>query len=179
MCLTAFWVMFAAWALYPVAVDVGLPLHLGLLETRSADRWLPQRWAFFSADPLRNSVQAVVRDEGGWHATLPFPLSSPANAFGISRRPRLVYREIVHLLGTNSIQYDVCSEPLESCLAAAASFRPITNDWRRPSLCGRMVFVLSPPVPWGGWDVMRTSRRATRVAALVPGPVSWTRGRVS
>jgi len=137
----------AAWSLYPVARDLGLVRRFAWLDVFSGDRWMPQRWVFFTADPERVSMQAHYRTLRGGAIVPAGTLGGLRNYLGFRRQARLEMLELQHL-ATKGLPYSRCVVGLAACLAEARVFPTVVNDWVAPTLCGVATLVWSRPVAW-------------------------------
>ena len=106
----------------------------------------PQFWGYFGA-PRQEQIEVFRWKSGGWQRA-DAPLGAPANLFGLRRSTPnhgAEFRTIEGQLGTRwssamlgpSQLPETDDEPL-----------PIRSLARRPQLCGDLLVISRPPVPW-------------------------------
>jgi antimicrobial peptide system SdpA family protein len=126
------------------------PIKLPMEEHVRAVRWLPQGWKFFTRNPREEALLYFVRDEQGhWHSASLGPLSKPANAFGLDRRPRAQGVESALLLaGVRKDAWVNYRGKIENSFENLPVSKTVTNVSPRPTLKGFVGFAWQEPVPW-------------------------------
>lgn len=124
---------------------IKLPWKTGLLFKV----FLPQGWKYFTRDPREDRLQALSKDNRGhWTSALLGANASPSNGFGLRRRTRAQAIEMGMIaVQAKKEQWAQCQERLETCLERA-SVVPVKNDSPHSTLCGEIVLVRQPPMPW-------------------------------
>ncbi len=129
----------------------GLPynsIHLPGATAIAPMRWLPQGWAFFSRDAREQDMYLWRWSDGRWQPASRAPHGEPRNLFGFARASRSQRAEAAALAARvpDSLWWD-CRAVDTLCLALPATGVPPSGA-RRPSLCGRIGFVLRKPIPF-------------------------------
>jgi antimicrobial peptide system SdpA family protein len=115
----------------------------------------PQFWGYF-AFPRKEQIEVFRRDGSSW-ARVDAPLAAPGNLFGLRRSSAnhgAEFRSLEEQVGTRWSTADLAPEQLPDSGPAV----PVKNPARHPRLCGEVLFVRRPPVPWA-W-----ARSSARVA---------------
>ena len=149
----AFWVL----ALIFVVTSAGRhnPLRPPSRVRVAQSALLPQGWGFFTRSPREPiNVAYAVRDT---HlAQISFPNTSTRNLLGLSRSARAMDVELATLLGPilRATWVECKTDPLAH--SSWESLRPVKlRNWSRTRyLCGEILIVRTPPVPWA-WSSSR------------------------
>lgn len=140
------------------------------LKPRPRDRTnimtvLPEGWGFFTRDPREAHTFLYRRSDAGWeHVSQRH--ADAANYFGFARLARVKMVETAALLdqvpSSRWSQFPAGAEPLALELQAVKVSNPAIN----PLLCGELLVVERPPVPWA-WSTARVPvRMAGRAVGL-------------
>ncbi len=125
------------------------PLRHSLRLRRNLVAVSPQGWAFFTRDP-REPVDRVYLQRGGRLVEADYTNTSGRNLWGLRRAARGVAVELAALLAQiPDGQWSDCSDSPPACVASLDGAPPtVANSAVRQSLCGTLVVVRRPPVPW-------------------------------
>ncbi len=146
--ITAFWLLLLAYS-----IDAALPFNpftLALAQKVRIQAFVPQGWKFFTKNPRDERIDVLAKDDNGrWRSILLGHNASAANLFGIRRNSRaqgVEFGLIASSLGKN--RWISCSQRVDVCMNAAPVAATVKNISPGPTLCGEVVLVKQPPVPW-------------------------------
>lgn len=127
----------------------------------------PQGWAFFTRDPREPTEQVYRRSAGGLRE-VSYANSSARNFFGLRRDARAVHVELVHLLSRTPIhRWQPCDNRTPQCAKEVAESPVVlSNDTPLQQLCGDLIVVRRPPVPWAWSRARRTIHMPGSVLSL-------------
>lgn len=125
----------------------------------------PQGWGFFTRDPREDDFDVLAHDGQRWRTLFEHPNFRWAHALGWSRSARAQAVEF----GLLSAELDMdgwtpCEADVDGCIAGLETRQVLTNPSPRPTLCGDVVVVTHPPVPWA-WA--RSARGVTMPSKLM------------
>lgn len=106
----------------------------------------PQSWGFFSA-PRDEQYQVFRRRNGSWERA-DTPLAAAVNRFGLRRATTshsAEFRTLTDQVGTRWSTATLAPEQLPD---TAADPLMVRNLARQPQLCGEVLVLSRPPVPW-------------------------------
>jgi antimicrobial peptide system SdpA family protein len=152
--ITCFWVLVLGYSIHQ-----GMPFNpitLPLAKTLRVKFLIPQGWKFFTRSAREEFIRVFVKDsEGKWQSALAEANASPGNLFGLNRKSRAQGIEI-GMFTTSVIKdrWTECKESLEICMERLPAAASIPNDSPNPTLCGEVVLIRQPPVPWA-WSKAR------------------------
>ena len=148
-----------AWGFALLMVHAGSmpqnPLPYSMKLQQNVTLLFPQGWAFFTRDP-REATERIYRRTPAGLREVSYACSSRRNLFGIRRDARAVHVELVHLLSRAPMQlWRRCEGSAARC-AAEVREPPISlgNGTPLQRLCGDLIIVRRPPVPWA-WSGAR------------------------
>jgi len=124
----------------------------------------PQFWGYFVL-PRAEQIEVFRRSNGAW-ARADAPFAAPENLFGLRRATVNYGAEFRTLLDQVTGSWTTASLTPQQLPETSADALSVRNLARRPRLCGDVLLVSRPPVPWA-WA--RASSRAalpTRFARL-------------
>ena len=121
----------------------------------------PQAWGYFTS-PRSETFEVYRRGDAGW-SRLDAPIAAAANLFGLRRSTvnhGAEFRNIVVQVGNRWTEKALTAEQLPD-----APDHVVVEDFaRQPKLCGDVLLVARPPVPWA-WA--RTPTRAALTTKFV------------
>jgi sporulation delaying protein A len=171
LAMVAMAVMWATWGVY--VVHESLPfnaVNLPLADALNTRVWFPEAWGFFTRDPRESRVLVRMERRGRWVPASLGPQARLSNAFGLRRRARAQGVEIGLLLEeVPDSAWVHCTGLPEECLERTKNWYAVGDISPRPTLCGRIGFVLQPPVPWA-WA--RSGERITMPSQVLKAEVS-------
>ncbi|MGZ6134769.1 MAG: SdpA family antimicrobial peptide system protein [Myxococcaceae bacterium] len=106
----------------------------------------PQFWGFFSA-PRDDQFEVFRRRNGGWERA-DTPLPAAVNRFGLRRGTTshsAEFRTLAEQVGTRWSTATLAPEQLPDIGADSLALR---NLARQPQLCGEVLLLSRPPIPW-------------------------------
>lgn len=121
--------------------------------------FIPEGWSFFTRN-ARESWLIVYRREGAKLKALSFSNASRQNAFGLSRAARAFHSEVAGLLTPvlRSSWSEWQGDPAEYDPGGRRPSLELKNWSRTRYVCGDVIVVSAPPVPWA-WSRSRTRLR--------------------
>lgn len=125
----------------------------------------PQGWAFFTRDP-REPLDRVYRREGRAWVEATHTNGSPRGLLGLGRGARALHVELASLLGqAPASRWQECAGGLGGC-AGTVGLEPVavSDDSTLRALCGEILVLRAPPVPWA-WS--RSGRSVAMPARAV------------
>lgn len=147
--LCIFWGLLFIYSIHSIMPynAVTLPFQR-LIKTQA---FFPQGWKFFTRSPREDASDAYVKDDSNNWGSIIQSNSSPINFFGASRMTRAKSVESALLLlsaAENKIEWVKCDESPQICAEKIPSNGEIINTSPVPYICGEVLFILQPPVPW-------------------------------
>jgi antimicrobial peptide system SdpA family protein len=105
----------------------------------------PQAWGYFSS-PRAETFEVYRLGAGGW-SRLDAPIAAAANLFGLRRTTvnhGAEFRNIVSQVGNRWTETALTAEQIPD-----APDHVVVEDYaREPHLCGDVLLIARPPVPW-------------------------------
>jgi len=124
----------------------------------------PQAWGFF-ADPREERAEVFRLRNGTWERA-DSPLGSAVNLFGLRRsiiNHGAEFRSLASQIGARWSTADLTEKQLpDTSLESVA----VTNLAHEPRLCGDVLFVSRPPLPWAWANVGARTAVPTRYVRL-------------
>jgi len=127
----------------------------------------PQGWAFFTKSPRDPEDQWLVLAGGKWQRAAPLQ-SDPRNLFGLrkGRRAREIERGAL-LMKVKADAWTDCPQGLSACVKAGrVRAVEVVNPSPYFRVCGRMLVVRQPPVPWAWSKSLSSVEMASRAVLL-------------
>jgi antimicrobial peptide system SdpA family protein len=123
---------------------------------------LPEGWAFFTRDAREARMFVRAWRGGAWVPLTRAPHGEPRNRFGFDRTSRAQGVEAGLLLArVPSGAWRACRGTDAACATAAGAALSLRNTSPSPTLCGDIMVVMRPPVPWAWSRLMEeTGMRA-------------------
>ena len=124
----------------------------------------PQSWAFFSS-PRDEQFEVFRLRNGAWERA-DTPLAAGVNRFGLRRASTshsAEFRTLTDQVGTHWSSAELRPEQLPDTVADPIAVR---NLARQPQLCGEVLLLSRPPVPWAWARSSGKVQLPTRFARL-------------
>ena len=125
----------------------------------------PQSWGYFSG-PRSEELEVFRSSNGGW-TRIDVPLGSAANLFGLRRATVNHGAEIRTLQEEAGTRWSTAALTRDQ-LPEEANASPILvrNLARHPHICGEVLLVSRPPIPWAWTKSSSRAALPTRFARL-------------
>lgn len=133
------------------------PIELPFADNIRIRIFMPQGWKFFTRSPREDDTKLYKKGYGEEWKPILRPNGSPANSFGLDRVGRSQGVEMgLLMVSIREIksEWSECKESLEACSEKAFSNGIIMNSSPNPTICGEVVFIQQPPVPWA-WSLSK------------------------
>ncbi len=111
--------------------------------------FLPQGWGFFTRDPREDDYDVLAFDGRHWRTRFGHPNFQWSLLLGWSRAARAQSVEFGLLSG--SLDQDAwvdCTQSVDDCARDLDVQQTLRNASPRPTLCGEVIVMTRPPVPW-------------------------------
>lgn len=144
------------------AADLRRPVH-----RRGVEFALPQGWAFFTRDPREARRFAYQKKADHWVMALMLPHSRAGNMFGLNRQGRAHAGEMERIMGlVGPNQWTACRGTVAACADSTGRPQRVDNPTSHPTLCGELLLMERPPVPWAWSAAAATTIMPGRVALV-------------
>ena len=161
-CAAAFVIVCALYSALPKGL-----LDVPFLRDVNIRLWLPEGWAFFTADAQAEVRTPWARDGAHWVVATQGPYARMDNLFGLQRRAGVQDLEIDQLLEqVPDDRWRVCDKDASECLAQLPQPEFARNTSLGPSLCGDVAIIVRKPVPWAWRSLTSNFSMPARVVRL-------------
>jgi antimicrobial peptide system SdpA family protein len=149
-------------------MDTENPIRLPYEQQAATVTYLPEGWKFFTRDAREDVALLYKQDpDGRWERADRGTNASRRNWLGASRAGRNEHIELGILMGSISpSQYGECYERGEDCLKGKRATIRVKNTATKPSFCGTIGLVQSPPIPWAWANSPTTPTLKSKVVVM-------------
>lgn len=167
-----FSIVIVAWlVLFFYSIHAALPFNpvklpfQGSIPVRSV---MTQGWKFFTRSPREEDIRVFeLLSDGTSRSASRGSNASPSNLFGIKRDSRAQGIEIGLITsGLRKDQWRECKTKSTECVPEVDEEITVSNTIENPTICGRVMVSLVPPVPWAWSGSKREVTMPSKIAIL-------------